>query len=307
MCRLFGLSAGQQRVEATFWLLDAPDSMLRQSHHNPDGTGLGTFDADGRPRIEKQPIAAYADDDFASEARTRASSTFVAHVRRSSGTALTDENTHPFAGSFRTGGTEHRCIFAHNGVLGDVLALEDHLGQDMDRVRGDTESERWVALICREIDACGDATRGITAAAEWIAAHLPVISANFILATDDELYALRYPGIHELHLLRRENPASPLAHRSELGTRIESAHLATTGIVVIASEPLGDEDWQEIAPGELVHVSPQLDVTRTRILPSRGPAGHPHHAAPASAPGRSRAPQPPAPDRTDAHEKESMS
>lgn len=307
MCRLFGLSVGQQRVEATFWLLDAPDSMLRQSHRNPDDTGLGTFEGSGQPRIEKQPIAAYADDAFASEARTRANSTFVAHVRRSSGTALTEENTHPFAGSFRTGGTEHPCIFAHNGVIGDVPALEDHLGQDMDRVHGDTDSERWAALICREIDASGDATRGITAAAEWIATHLPVISANFILATDDELYALRYPGTHELHLLTRDQPASPLAHRSELGTRIESAHLATTGSVVIVSEPLDDEDWQEIAPGELVHVSPQLEVTRTRILPSRGPAGHPHHAAPASAPGRSRAPQPPAPDRTDAHEKESMS
>lgn len=307
MCRLFGLSAGQQRVEATFWLLDSPDSMLRQSHRNPDGTGLGTFDAGGQPLIEKQPIAAYDDTDFATQARTRESSTFIAHVRRSSGTALTEENTHPFTGSLRTAGTERPCIFAHNGVIGDVPALENHLGQDMDRVHGDTDSEHWAALICREIDACGDVVDGVTAAAEWIAAHLPVISANFILATADELYALRYPDTHELYLLTREHPANPLHHRSDMGTRVESAHLASTGSVVIASEPLDDEDWAEIAPGELIHVSPQLDVTRTRILPSRGPAGHPHHAAPASAPGRSRAPQPPAPDRTDAHEKESMS
>lgn len=69
---------------------------------------------------------------------------------------------------------------------------------------------------------------------------------NCVLAADDELCTLHYPGTHELRLLSREIPALPRA-------------------------------------------------------------GHPQHAAPASAPGRSRAPQPPAPESTDAHEKESMS
>jgi len=31
MCRLFGLTAGTNRVKATFWLLDAPDSLETQS------------------------------------------------------------------------------------------------------------------------------------------------------------------------------------------------------------------------------------------------------------------------------------
>jgi glutamine amidotransferase len=39
MCRLFGLTAGTAWVNATFWLLDAPDSL--QSHRNADGAGLG--------------------------------------------------------------------------------------------------------------------------------------------------------------------------------------------------------------------------------------------------------------------------
>ena len=58
MCRLFGLSAGAAPVTATFWLLDAPDSLRAQSHREPDGTGLGWFDPAGRPHIAKQPIAA---------------------------------------------------------------------------------------------------------------------------------------------------------------------------------------------------------------------------------------------------------
>ena len=43
MCRLFGLHAGTDVCTATFWLLDAPDSLSVQSRRNPDGTGLGVF------------------------------------------------------------------------------------------------------------------------------------------------------------------------------------------------------------------------------------------------------------------------
>ena len=41
MCRLFGLTAGPARIQATFWLLDAPDSLAVQSHRNADGSGIG--------------------------------------------------------------------------------------------------------------------------------------------------------------------------------------------------------------------------------------------------------------------------
>src|SRR5947207_1620512 len=71
MCRLFGMSGGPERVAATFWLIDAPDSLAQQSRREPDGTGLGTFDERGRPVVEKQPIAAYEDQQFARAALSR--------------------------------------------------------------------------------------------------------------------------------------------------------------------------------------------------------------------------------------------
>ena len=61
MCRLFGMSSAPQRVRATFWLLDAADSLAAQSRREPDGVGLGTFRVDGTPEIHKAPIAAYQD------------------------------------------------------------------------------------------------------------------------------------------------------------------------------------------------------------------------------------------------------
>src|SRR5690242_7371543 len=81
MCRLFGMTGGRQPVRATFWLLEAPDSLARQSRREPDGTGLGWFDELGRPHMAKEPVAAYEDQAFAREAREARSSTFIAHIR----------------------------------------------------------------------------------------------------------------------------------------------------------------------------------------------------------------------------------
>jgi predicted glutamine amidotransferase len=69
MCRLFGLTAAPNRVHTRFWLLEAPDSLSQQSRKNADGTGLGIFNAEGVPVLDKQPIAAYEDIAFAGEAR----------------------------------------------------------------------------------------------------------------------------------------------------------------------------------------------------------------------------------------------
>src|ERR1700722_2807974 len=143
MCRLFGMSAGMERARATFWLLDAPDSLTLQSHREPDGTGLGWFDAEGRPRVSKQPIAAYADAKFARRAQEVASRTFVAHIRFASTGKLTLENTHPFEQEGR--------LFAHNGVLEGLDLLDEHLGAASELVHGATDSERLFALITREI------------------------------------------------------------------------------------------------------------------------------------------------------------
>ena len=119
MCRLFGMSAGRAPARATFWLLDAPDSLAVQSHREPDGTGLGWFDPQGRPQVSKQPIAAFGDREFATRAHEIESRTFIAHIRFASTGSLRLENTHPFEQEER--------LFAHNGVIEDLPALDARL------------------------------------------------------------------------------------------------------------------------------------------------------------------------------------
>ncbi|WP_280499686.1 class II glutamine amidotransferase, partial [Nocardia farcinica] len=156
MCRLFGLSAAPERVHATFWLLEAPDSLAEQSRREPDGTGLGVFDEHGAPVVRKQPIAAYRDAAFGREAQEFVSQTFLAHIRYASTGGLSAVNTHPF--------TQHGRLFAHNGVLGDLERLDAELGEYRALVAGDTDSERLFALITMQIEAHdGDVGAGIAA------------------------------------------------------------------------------------------------------------------------------------------------
>jgi predicted glutamine amidotransferase len=274
VCRLFGLTSGTNRVKATFWLLDAPDSLQVQSHRNTDGAGLGYFGPDGAPVLDKQPEPAFGDQEFLRAARQAESTAFVAHVRWATAGGRTERNTHPFGMNGR--------VMAHNGGFGSLAQLEAELGSVGRLVLGDTDSERYFALITKETDAHGgDVGAGIAAAARWIAARLPVSALNVVVAAPGELWALRYPDQHALHILSR--PAGPGpgsgAGAGRPGLHVRSAtssvhvpSLDSAASVVIASEELdGESGWRMLEPGELVHVRPDLSV-ESRIAVPEPPA-----------------------------------
>ncbi len=270
MCRLFGLHAGKSFCTATFWLLDAPDSLSAQSRKNPDGTGLGVFGEHGEPELRKQPMAAWEDADFATEAHEMHGTTFVAHVRYATTGAHSLHNTHPFLQDER--------IFAHNGVIEGTDVIDERLrelGTD-DLVLGQTDSERVFALITGSIRAHdGDETTGLVAALGWLAANVPIYALNVLLSTATDMWALRYPQTHELYLLdRRAEPPDREFHMRTNRIRAQSGHLGTRSSVVFASERMDDDPrWALLEPGQLVHVNSALQVTRSAVLPD--PPKHP--------------------------------
>ena len=271
MCRLFGLHAGAAAVSATFWLLDAPDSLAAQSHRNPDGAGIGVFEPDGTARVDKQPIAAWDDTDFASGARELVGTTFVAHVRHASTGQHTMANTHPFEQAGR--------LFAHNGVVDGLDELDAHLAElgASALVHGETDSERVFALITAETASHGaDVTAGIIAAVGWISDHLPVYSINLVLTTASDLWALRYPAANELWMLERSAGGAGASRRLEARTdriHARSEGLAEHASVVVASERMDDDPgWRLLDPGELLHATPDLEVVTSR--PFADPPAH---------------------------------
>ena len=264
MCRLFGLHAGTNVVTATFWLLDAPDSLSEQSRRNPDGSGLGVFDAQGKPQVHKDPIAAWQDAEFATEAHELTGTTFVAHVRYATTGSHDVVNTHPFLQDGR--------IFAHNGVLEGLDVLDARLRElgTADLVLGQTDSERVFALITASTRAHGgDVTAGLVDAMTWLADNVPIYAVNILLSTATDLWALRYPESHELWLSDRRKPTAQ--HRFHLRTnriRAESQNLHQQPSVVFATEPMDDAArWQLLEPGELVHVDAGLQISRDLVLP----------------------------------------
>ena len=262
MCRLFAMTAGRERITVTHWLLDAPDSLIEQSHFEPDGTGLGFFDEAGDPVVDRQPLAAFRDDEFIKEARTERSSTFLAHIRFASVPSFAINDTHPFQLEGR--------LFAHNGIVYGMEDLEREIGPDyMGRVQGHTDSERLFALITKKVDELGDVGEGIAAALSWVAENIPVYSLNLNLGTADELWALRYPDIHELYVLERgPGKTGPDEFRgtSSHGLRVHTDDLDDAPAVIFASERMDDEpDWRALEPGELVHVTPDV-VAHSRII-----------------------------------------
>ena len=262
MCRLFGLHAGRVPAAATFWLLEAPGSLLEQSHRNPDGFGLGTFEPDGSPDVDKQPLAAHVAELFAREARDECSTTFVAHLRYASVGELTLENTHPFVLDGR--------IFGHNGIVGDLEKVEAELGDLRDELVGTTDSERYFALVTQHIrDHGGDVRAGIRSATRWLAEHVELYSLNFVMATAEELWALRYPEGNELWVLHHTPADEPLDEHGSYGEiNVHMDVARERPVVVVASERMDDDPrWRPLEPGELLRVGPDLDTSLELILP----------------------------------------
>ena len=190
MCCLFGMLAAEPTT-ARFWLLGATDSVLDQSYRNPDGTGLAHY-VGREPMVDKHPIAAYENREFATEARHVRSHLFVAHVRHATRGEPRLENTQPFAhGSL---------VFAHNGTIDGLEDLLASLGL----LLGDTDSERYFALLRYHLGEASDTLTGIQKTVEWIEENCAYTSLNFLLADGDSLYVLRLPDDEELYVRHLE-------------------------------------------------------------------------------------------------------
>jgi glutamine amidotransferase len=271
MCRLFALHAGERDVGAEFWLLDAPTSIARQSERNAHGYGLAALTAGRGMILIRNPVQASEDPAYRQVARRLDASEMLVHLRYASTGGVSLLNTHPF--------TQDGRLFAHNGVLGDLDRIEARLGSNRAMVMGDTDSERFFALITLAIrEAGGDVRAGIKAAVREVVTEYELYSLNFVLGDIGHIWAFRYPEHNPLHLhcRRRGGPSgvAPLDDVDAAGTlRLHSDDGAVAPLVVIASERISDEGgWEEIHPGELVHVGPDLEVDRETLV--SGPPAH---------------------------------
>ena len=145
-------------------------------------------------------------------------------------------------------------VFAHNGTIN---GLEDP-PTSSGLILGNTDSERYFALLHRHISEAPDTLTGIRRTVHWIKENCTYTSLNFLLADGDSLYALRLPGKEGL-FLRHLEAEEDFRGQSSYGTRTEGRH--SRGAVLFASEELDPSpSWRELEPGTLAVASCDLRV-----------------------------------------------
>ncbi len=267
MCRLFALHAGDRDVAADFWLLNAPDSIARQSEVNADGYGLAALTSKRGMILIRNPVQAASNQAYNAVAERLVASEMIVHLRYADTGETALANTHPF--------TQDGRAFAHNGVVGDLDKIEERLGSNRAMVMGETDSERFFALITLAIrEAGGDVRAGIKAAVGEVVERYELYSLNFVLGEMGHIWGFRYPDKNPLHLFRRTPGGAEMDQADEGGTmRLHLDEAGETPVVVIASEQISEEPgWEEIHSGELIHIGPDLGVDRETIVD--GPPRH---------------------------------
>jgi predicted glutamine amidotransferase len=253
MCRLFGQHA-PPHVDRSDALLTSENALRFQSHKHPHGWGIGWY-ADGGVKLRRGILPAHADAAFLRAARSARSLVVLAHIRDASVGPVTTVNTHPF----RCG----RWLFAHNGTVARYRrsrAVRARIEAEIApfyrrRIRGATDSERCFYLFLSRLadwDAIEDASlrdvrRALAVTTRTVAGIADVDGAasslNF-LVSDGHLLAACRRG-RTLHLATGAGPDHNL---------------------VIASEPIGSGDWEEVPEGGFVGTADGRRVLRAELL-----------------------------------------
>jgi predicted glutamine amidotransferase len=219
-------------------------SLIAQSHRatecktaiNADGFGLAWYGERVEPGLYRDVYPAWSDPNLRSMIAQVRSALFLAHVRASTGTAISRNNCHPFAVG--------RWSFMHNGQIGGY----DRFRRDADMMisealypyrKGATDSEALFLVALQEglaDDPAGALARAVArfealSRAKGVSPHLRLTAA---FSDGETLYAVRYAS---------DEHAPTLYHRwseSQQGR-------------AVVSEPLDQEEagWIAVPMGTL--------------------------------------------------------
>jgi predicted glutamine amidotransferase len=264
MCRLYGFRANEPtKVECT--LVHAQNALMVQSredskgYSHAHGWGIVTY-MDDAPQVERQAWAAYHGEHFRHAAARVHARTVLAHVRRATVGEPRPENTHPF--------TDGQWSLIHNGTIPYFsrvreILLEATAPEQRSLIRGVTDSEHVFHYLRSLQRADPDAPlpdivqRGVSQIVRWcrdIDAGAR-IGLNIMMTDGDELagtrlgrtlYMVERDGVHDCEIC-----GFPHVHH-EQGRRYQA--------VVIASEPISHECWQEIPEASVYRVNERFQL-----------------------------------------------
>lgn len=235
MCELFGMSSSQ------------PLNLARELNEfrlhggevadNPDGWGLASWES-GAFRLSKEPTPAHQSALFAQLSGSTRSNLIIAHVRKASFPPIRNmSNTHPF---------QRVCcgkewIFAHNGMVPDIVNIESAADNPVCCPMGETDSEyAFCHLLGRIAEQFNDLIPlEPTAWVDNLAAEIELVSShgkfNFLMSDGEHLIAYGHDRLHYLEFSSPDQPGGALVNS-----------------VLVATESLDkSKAWIAFQPGEL--------------------------------------------------------
>jgi len=236
------------------------------SDQNPDGWGLGWYDANYHPEIEKEGMDAISPKSQLSKVSKEAQShIIIAHVRRKGkdGAPASKENAHPFK--------YNNWLFAHNGEIDREYWLRSLDNKYKFALQGTTDSEVYFYWILHNIEQAGDEIVGIRNALKAVKQRYHT-GLNFLLCNGMMLYAFRYASkkkeYYSLYWLARDaSKPEPVDLVSKETTALfHSKSLKGEKAVLVCSEKLNGENWSEISIGYLLEINTNLATKMHNIF-----------------------------------------
>jgi len=223
---------------------------------NADGFGIGWFGRDNRAGIYRSVRPAWNDANLRDLAMHIESPLFIAHVRRSTGTAVQQSNCHPF----RYG----HWLFVHNGAIEGFPEIKRELAMLVDRklyseIGGTTDSELMFYLaLTFGLESDPFTALEITAGVIEKAGHDHGIEyplhMTLGLADGQRLLAARYSSDGTPPTLFHSASVKAMMELFPGEPRIEEIPEDARAVV---SEPLSDVSslWIEVPPATALEVS----------------------------------------------------
>lgn len=260
MCELFGISSDYPLAASQ----ELNEFRLRggQTADNSDGWGLA-WRENGAFHLSKEPTPAHQSALFAQLCGTTRSNLVIAHVRKASFPLIMNmSNTHPF---------QHVCcgkewVFAHNGMVPDIVDMELSSDNPVCHPAGGTDSEY---AFCHLLARIAQHFHDLPAAdpATWfenLAAVSGLVASlgkfNFLMSDGEHLIAY---GHDRLHYLERTS-SGPF-----------DGSTATVNSALLATEPLDkNAEWTAFQAGELrlYRAGRMIGRMMTQTFPPAGPS-----------------------------------
>jgi predicted glutamine amidotransferase len=271
MCRLLGYAAASPM--SVRCLVGDPQltlfSALSCVHCDGWGTSwLAAAGSGGGLRVTRSTLAAAEDSDFARMTERDAASARILHLRKATvGYPVNAANTHPFS--------VDGISFAHNGAISPRSTLDGLLSAStLTHVAGDTDSERYFALIRQELaDRPDDVAAATLRAVTLVRAHYPDASLNGLLLTATELVVVHVNSPHSAPIDEMlALPAGPPPDYDAAYFLMRWLR-AADGSLIFASSGMDARDWTPLPEDSVTSVDLHTLEMRHLLMTEYRPPG----------------------------------